>query len=124
MHGSSISNPQSALYKVQKVPPYGASHSPYDFEPHLSMTFLNAITQLEEKLAKKKLISQEAWHYGLDGLETREDEDRERFTRDSAVVPLRDEKEMQEEDDGGLGCEDRIVMHTADYSLRQSSLTS
>jgi hypothetical protein len=32
----------------------------------MSMTFLNAITQLEERLAKKKLISQDMC-YGIEG---------------------------------------------------------
>lgn len=125
MHGSSIGNPQSALYKVSKVPPYGASHSPFDFEPHLSMTFLNAITQLEEKLAKKKLIAQDAWHYGLDNLDDpgkrkRDDVEGEGFTRESGVHKS-EERELIEEEGGS---EERIVMHTGDYSLRQSSLTS
>ncbi len=56
VHGSSIQNPQSAIYKVTKVAPYSAQHSTLDFEPHMSLNFLNEITKMEQKLIEEKLI--------------------------------------------------------------------
>lgn len=72
VHASQLSNPSSAIYRVQKIPPYLSQHSQHDFKPHQGFSFLDSVNNLEKQALQDKLIDPP--HSSVDSRDLQADE--------------------------------------------------